>query len=321
MRQEISLLIKKNRGRNSFFYKIVTNKAFLLMLLPGVILEIIFHYLPMFGIIIAFKRINFAKGILKSDWVGFKNFEFFLKTPDAFNITRNTVLYNLVFIFLGLVIAVFCAIILNEIVNMKLKKFYQTSMLLPYFLSWMVVSYLVYSFLNYDYGFMNRVVLKLFDQEGITWYTSINAWPFILIFLHIWKVTGYSCVIYFAAIAGIDPELYEACEIDGASRWQKIWSITVPFLKPTMIIMTTLAVGKIFNADFGLFYQTTLRLGNGILKPAADVIDTYVYDALINMSELGMASAASLYQSIVGFITIMIANLIVRKIDRDSSLF
>lgn len=321
MRQEISLITKKNKDKNSFFHKIVTNKAFLLMILPGIILEIIFHYLPMFGIIIAFKSVNYAKGILKSDWVGFKNFEFFLKTPDALSITRNTVLYNLIFIFLGLVIAVFCAIVLNEIVNVNLKKFYQTAMLLPYFLSWMVVSYLVYSFLSYDYGFMNRVVLKLFGQEGITWYTNINVWPFILVFLHIWKVTGYSCVIYFAAIAGIDPELYEACEMDGASRWQKISNITIPFLKPIMIIMTTLAVGRIFNADFGLFYQTTLRLGNGILKPAADVIDTYVYDALINMSELGMASAASLYQSVVGFITIMIANLIVRKIDRDSSLF
>jgi putative aldouronate transport system permease protein len=291
------------------------------MLLPGVILEILFHNLPMFGIIIAFKNINYRKGILRSEGVGFKNFEFFLKTPDAFNITKNTVLYNLTFIFLGLIIAVSCALILNEITNVKLKKFYQTSMLLPYFLSWMVVSYLVYSFLSYDYGFMNRVALKLFGQEGIIWYTNLKVWPYILVFLHMWKVTGYNCVIYFAAIAGIDPELYEACEIDGASRWQKIWNITIPFLKPIMIIMTTLAVGKIFNADFGLFYQTTLRLGNGILKPVTNVIDTYVFDALINMSEVGMASAASLYQSVVGFITIMAANLIVRKIDKESSLF
>lgn len=305
----------------SFLHRLYTNRAFLLMVLPGVAALIAFNYLPMFGIVIAFKNINYTKGILNSDWVGLKNFEFFIKTPDALLITRNTVLYNLSFIILGLVASVTCAILLNEVVSNRLRKFYQSALFLPYFVSWMVVSYLVYAFLNADYGFVNRIALSLFGLKAGDWYSKLSVWPFFIVFLNLWKFTGYNSIIYFASIMNIDPELYEAAEVDGASKLQQIFKITVPHLVPIMTILTILAVGRIFNADFGLFYQTTMKLGNGILKPVANVLDTYVYDSLINIGDLGMASAASLYQSVIGFVVVLAANAIVKKIDRDNSLF
>jgi putative aldouronate transport system permease protein len=305
---------------------LIQNSSFYLMLSPGVILLIVFHYLPMAGVLIAFKRFTygghgFLNSFLNSKWVGLDNFKFFIQTPDAFNITRNTVLYNFTFIFLGLAIPVITAIALNEIRNVKLAKFYQSAIFLPYFLSWIVVSYLLFSFLNSDFGIMNRVVLKALGIEGISWYSTTNVWPFIFTFLNVWKYAGYGCVIYFATIAGIDAEYYEAAAIDGASRWQRITKITLPFLKPVMIITTILAIGRIFNADFGLFYQASLGLGNGALKPVGDVIDTYVYQALINTGDIGMSAAAGLYQAVIGFILVLSSNYIVRKISNENSLF
>lgn len=301
------------------------NFPFVFMVLPGALLLLIFAYLPMAGIFIAFKNMKFYSNSIftnffQSEWVGFKNFEFFFKTPDAFTITKHTVLYNLVFIILGVIIPVACAICLNEI-SRGMARFYQSTMLFPYFLSWVVVSYLVYSLLNPDYGMVNRTLENILGKEAIDWYTNLNAWPFIFCLLNVWKYSGYGTVIYLAAITGISSEFYESATIDGASKWQQVIYITIPNLRQIMCILTILAVGRIFNGDFGLFYQASMQLGSGFLKPVGEVIDTYVYGALVQVGDIGMASAASLYQSVVGCILVIASNMLVRKIDRDSALF
>lgn len=290
-----------------------------LMLIPGLLFLLAFSYLPMAGVLIAFKRVNYAQGIFSSPWVGLENFKFFMTTPDAFVITRNTLLYNLVFIFAGLFLSVFCAIALNEIRSKKARNFYQTAMFLPYFLSWVTVSYLVYAFLNPDFGFINKQILARLGIKGIPWYNTPKYWPAILIFIQLWKSTGYNTVIYFATIVGFDKTEYEAAAIDGASRFQQIKYITIPSLVPTMVILTILNIGKIFHADFGLFYQTTLD--SGTLYPVTNVLDTYVFRALKTSGEIGMSAAAGLYQAVCGFILVMVTNLIVRKIDEDKALF
>jgi putative aldouronate transport system permease protein len=295
------------------------NWPLFLMLLPGCIFVIIFNYIPMAGIVIAFQKEDLSKGFLMGDWIGFKNFEPIFRTPDAWDIFRNTVSYNAVFIFLGLATAVFIAIALNEIRSVRLAKFYQSLMFLPYFLSWVVVSFLVYAFLNPDYGFMNKIVLKALNQEGIAWYNEPKYWPYLLTFINLWKNAGYNSVIYFAAIMGIDKEMYEAAELDGASRLQRIWHITIPCLVPMMIIMTILAVGRIFQADFGLFYQITMN--SGTLFPVTNVFDTYIYRSLKVTMSTGIASAAGFTQAVVGFALVLSANLAVRKIDPEKSLF
>nr|WP_223067688.1 ABC transporter permease subunit [Paenibacillus caui] len=289
------------------------------MLLPGVVFLLVNNYLPMFGIVIAFKNINYTDGILGSPWVGFTNFNFLFATEDAWIITRNTVLYNLVFITLNLVIAVAVAIGLSELKSKLAAKFYQSIMFFPYFLSMVVVSYLVFGFLNVEYGFINKGVLALFGMNEVEWYSEPKYWPLILPLINIWKGVGYSCVIYLAAIIGIDSEYYEAALIDGASKWNQIIHITVPLIRPVMIITTILAIGGIFRSDFGLFYQTTLN--SGALYPTTLVIDTYVYNALINMGNLGMSAAAGLYQAVVGFFLVIGANWIVRRIDKDQAVF
>ncbi len=293
------------------------------MLLPGLFVLLINNYIPMFGVVIAFKRYrfnqNFFKSIITSEWIGFKNFEFFFKTPQAFEVTRNTILYNLVFIALGIVIPVILAVALNELINKKLSNFYQSIMFLPYFLSWIVVSYLAYSMLSMENGFINRSVINALGFESINWYSEPKYWPFILIFFQVWKYTGYNAVVYHAAISGIDSEYYEAAAIDGATKWQQTKFITIPLLQPVIIIMTLLAVGRIFNADFGLFFN--VPKDSGALYAVTDVIDTYVFRALRNSNSVGMASAAGLYQAVVGCITVFTANYIVRKIDSDKALF
>ena len=296
------------------------------MLLPGAALLLVLNYLPMLGTLIAFKDMKFYSSnifvnFFQSSWVGFQNFKFFINAPDAFNVTRNTVLYNLVFIVLGLVVSVSCAIALNEMLNKKMAKFYQSAMFLPYFLSWVVVSYLLYALLNPNYGLVNKLILEKLGMPDILWYSTPNAWIFIFPILNIWKYAGYGTVIYFAAICGISAEYYEAASIDGASKWQQIVNITLPGLKNVMIILTILNLGKIFNGDFGLFYQATMHMGNGALNPTGNVLDTYVYNALINLGDIGMASAASLYQAVVGFVMVLASNMIIRKVDEESALF
>jgi putative aldouronate transport system permease protein len=306
-------------NKRTFLKQMNRYKALWLMALPGIIYLLLNNYLPMFGTIIAFKNINYAKGIWKSDWVGFKNFEYLFSTSDAFIITRNTLLYNTVFIVITLICSVSLAIMLNEVRKQLAKKFYQSALLLPYFLSAVIVAYLVYSLLSSEYGFLNKIVLPLFGQDPVSWYNEPKYWPYILVIVNTWKGVGYSCVIYIAAIVGIDNEYYEAAKIDGASKWQQIRHITVPLLMPVITTMVLLSIGRIFYADFGLFYQ--VPLDSGMLLPVTNVIDTYVYRGLLQLGDLGMSSAAGLYQSLVGFVLVLVSNAIVRKFNRDQALF
>jgi putative aldouronate transport system permease protein len=307
------------RKRSVFLHELSKNKVLFLMTLPGVALLFAFNYMPMFGLIIAFKNMNFSKGFFRSDWYGFRNFEFFIRTPDAYIITRNTILYNLVFIVIGTIFAVACALALHELRNRRTAKFYQSIMFLPYFLSWVVVSYLVFSFLSVDMGFVNKQILPLFRIAPLEWYGGTRYWPPILVFCNLWKYTGYNSVIYLASIVGILPEYFEAATIDGASKLQQIRKITIPLISPVIIIMMLLGVGRVFFADFGLFYQVPRN--TGALFNVTNVIDTYVYRALVNSGDIGMSSAAGLYQAIVGFVLVLVSNLTVRRIDPAKALF
>ncbi|WEK56283.1 MAG: ABC transporter permease subunit [Candidatus Cohnella colombiensis] len=295
----------------------------LLMVLPGAIWFILFSYLPMVGTIIAFKqyryhRDGFWASIMNSQWIGFDNFKFLFLTNDAYIITRNTVLYNLVFIVAGLVLAVGMAIVLVEITNKRLSKIYQTGMFLPYFLSWVIVGYFVFSFLSLDKGVLNQI-LGWFGVDAINWYSEKKYWPYFLVLISLWKAIGYNSVVYLAAIMGMDKSLYEAAMIDGANKWQQIKNITIPLLTPLMTIMTLLAIGRIFYADFGLFYQ--VPRDSGTLYSVTNVIDTYVYRGLKMTGEIGMSTAAGLYQSVVGFVLVITSNYIVRKFNKDNALF
>lgn len=289
------------------------------MMLPGCIYLIINNYIPMTGIVLAFKRYHFSTGIYNSPNVGFDNFKFLFTTKDAWVITRNTLAYNLVFIVLGTVLAIGVAILLNEIRAKQAKKLYQTVILTPFLISIVIVSYLVYAFLNTENGFVNNSILEPLGFETISWYSSPEYWPVILVLVNLWKGLGYNSILYYATLVGIDRELYEAAVIDGASRWQQVKHITLPGLKATIIILTLMSISKIFYSDFGLFYQVPMN--QGPLLDVTNTIDTYVYRGLMNSTNLGMTAAAGLYQSFVGFILVISANLIVRKIDAESALF
>ena len=290
-----------------------------LMFLPGVIYLFINSYIPMFGIQIAFRQYNATKGVYGSPWCGLKNFEFLTKTKDAWIMIRNTVLYNVVFIVLGTILAVTTAIILNEIRNKAAKQGYQTIILIPFLISMVIVSYLAFAFLSTSNGFINNTLVKLFGISPIDWYNTPKYWPFILVIINIWKGLGYNMILYYATICGIDSTLYEAAVVDGATRWQKVVNVTLPSLKSTIIILTLMALGGIFRSDFGLFYQVPMN--SGPLINITQTIDTYVYRGLIQNNNVGMSSAAGLYQSVVGFVLVSVANGIVRKIDNESSLF
>ena len=289
-----------------------------IMALPGLLYLFINNYMPLPGLVLAFKKYNAKKGIFGSANVGFKNFKYLFATKDAFVITRNTILYNVVFIIVNTVLAVFVAILLAEMTS-KLKKTYQIIILLPFMISMVIVSYLVFGFLSNDNGFLNNTILKALGKEPVQWYMQKQYWPFILVFVNAWKVIGYNCIIYLSTILGIDRSIYESASIDGAGKWTQIAKITIPLLKPTIIMMTLLAVGRIFYSDFGLFYQVPQN--QGALFSVTNTIDTYVYRGLLGLGDMSMASAAGLYQSVVGFICILAANLIVRKLDPESALF
>ena len=300
------------------------NWIFLLMVLPGALWLILFFYIPVFGNVVAFKDYHmsgegFIHSIMNSKWVGLDNFKFLFSSKDAFIITRNTVLYNLGFIFIGLIVSVGIAIILSELRSKRMVKIFQTSMLFPYFLSWVIISIFVLTFLSTDRGLLNQMLGDMGMKADTNWYTTPDMWPPFLVFMGIWKGIGYSSIIYFATIVGIDRTYYEAAQMDGASKWDQIRHVVIPHLVPMMIILVILGIGNIFRADFGLFYQVPLQ--SGPLKNVTSVLDTYIYDGLKNAGNLGMTTAAGLYQSFVGFILLLSANLIVRKIDPDSALF
>ena len=322
MKSKAKKLPKEKLTMKDRMKRFKNNKELLLLTIPGAIWFLVFAYLPMFGVIVAFKRWRihggFFESLMNSKWVGFDNFKFLFQSSDAWLITKNTVLYNIVFIILGIVLPVTLAILLNELLNKKLAKFYQSSMFLPYFLSWVVVSYCLYAFLSPEKGYVNGI-LQSMGGKGISWYTEPKYWPFIIIFISQWKAVGYGTVVYLASICGIDKSYYEAAMIDGASKFQQIKYITVPLLKPVMIIMFITSIGGMFRGDLGLFYQ--LPKDSGALYPVTNVIDTYVYRGLMNLGDIGMSSAASLYQSFVGLILIVTSNAIVRKVDEENAFF
>ncbi|MDQ6420174.1 ABC transporter permease subunit [Paenibacillus sp. LHD-117] len=311
-----SIVTKKASKRRARWRKYM---PLTIMALPGLLYLLINNYLPMFGIVIAFKDIDISKGILGSDWSGFKNFEYLFKTSDAYIITRNTILYNVAWIILHTVLAIFFAILLNEIKNKFFGRFYQSVILLPQLISIIIVSYLVYAFLSSENGLMNNTILPALGLSELNWYFEKQYWPYILTLVHLWKSVGFYVVVFFAAIIGIDEEYYEAARLDGASKWHQIRFITVPLITPAITMLTLLAIGRIFYSDFGLFYQVPMN--SGALFETTSVIDTYVFRGLMGLGDMGMSAAAGFYQSIVGFVLVIGANWIVRKTNKENALF
>ncbi|MGM1020378.1 MAG: ABC transporter permease [Bacillota bacterium] len=293
-------------------------KTLLLMLTPGVLFIFLFAYVPMAGIVLAFKQFNFDGGVFGSPWNGLDNFRFLFESGDAWRVTRNTALYNIAFIVVNNVVQIFAAILLFEVGGKWFRKLTQTVFFLPYFISWVVVGAIAFNLFSYDFGFINAMLTKL-GMEPIDIYNTPAYWPFILVIVSAWKAFGYGTIMYLATITSIDTEMYEAAEIDGANVFQRILKITVPNLYPTMIILVLLAIGNIFRGDFGMFYN--MIGNNGLLFSNTDVIDTFVFRLLMSSNEIGMSAAAGFYQSLLGFVTIMIANYAVRKYDKDRALF
>lgn len=289
------------------------------MMIPGFIYLIINNYMPMAGLVVAFKQYDARKGIFGSDFIGLQNFKYLFATKDALVITRNTLLYNALFIVLNTVLSIFIAILLSELFSVGARKIYQSVILLPFLISTVIAGYIVFGFLSADSGFVNKSILPLFGIEGISWYNEPKYWPVIITLVYIWKNVGYNCIIYLSAIIGIDRQYYEAAALEGAGKIRQIFSITLPMIKSVTIMLILLAIGRIFYADFGLFYQVPMN--SGALFPTTNVIDTYVYRSLIQIGNIGMSSAAGFYQSIVGLVLVSISNLVIRKVDPESALF
>ena len=306
------------------FSKAKKTLMLLTMVAPGAI-WLLLRYLPMGGIILAFKNYKiypkdptFLNNLIHSKWVGLDNFKFLFTTGDSWVMIRNTLAYNIVFIILGVIIPVAFAVMMSELSKKFVAKTYQTLMFFPYFLSWVVVSYFLNAFIDAQYGLI-PMAQRAAGETAVSWYTTPGPWPYIIVFANLWKNVGYSTVLYLAAITGIDQTQYEAAAIDGASKWQQILHVTLPNLRTMIAILFILNVGKIFNADFGLFWNVPMQ--NGALFSVTQVIDTYIYRVLMNTGNIGQSTAAGLLQNIVGFICIIGANAVVKKIDSDSTLF
>lgn len=307
------------------FSKAKKTLMLLTMVAPGAVWLLLLRYLPMGGIILAFKNYKiypkdptFLNNLIHSKWVGLDNFKFLFTTGDSWVMIRNTLAYNIVFIILGVIIPVAFAIMMSELSKKFVAKTYQTLMFFPYFLSWVVVSYFLNAFIDAQYGLI-PMAQRAAGETAVSWYTTPGPWPYIIVFANLWKNVGYSTVLYLAAITGIDQTQYEAAAIDGASKWQQILHVTLPNLRTMIAILFILNVGKIFNADFGLFWNVPMQ--NGALFSVTQVIDTYIYRVLMNTGNIGQSTAAGLLQNIVGFICIIGANAVVKKIDSDSTLF
>ncbi|QJD87054.1 sugar ABC transporter permease [Cohnella herbarum] len=305
---------------NGVVRELIRNRTLLLMFLPVATLLFLFNYLPLAGLVIAFKNFQFTEGIFGSDWASpiLNNFDYLLSSETAYRAVRNTILLNALFIAVGLVFEVGLALMLNEIRNKYFKRVTQSLTFLPFFISWIVVGVFAYNLMNFESGAVNRIIQSL-GFDPIDFYSEAGLWPFILTLALRWKVTGYGTIIYLAALTSVDNSYYEAASIDGASRWQQMRYISIPLLKPTIMILTLLAVGRIMNADFGMFYA---MIGDAaLLFPTTDVIDTFVYRSLRKSGDIGMASAAGFVQSIVAFVLVLGSNYIARKADRDSAIF
>ena len=303
--------------KKSFMKKVIDSKTLLLMCLPAIVFFIIFSYCPLPGVYIAFTNYNFRDGIFGSPFVGFKNFEFLAKSGQLWMLTRNTILYNLVFIVLGNVLQITMAILLNEVRCKWFKKVSQTIMFLPYFISAVLIGVIAFNILNYDTGALNTF-LKAIGSDPVKVYSMPKAWPIIIVICQLWQQTGYGSIVYFASICGIDSSIMEAAEVDGATSWQRIRYIILPSLKPTFIIL--FALGGIMKGNFGLFYNL-VGGSNSQLFPTTDIIETFVYRMMMNQNNFSTSSAVGLYQSIFGFALIMFCNWLVRRIDPDYALF
>lgn len=297
--------------------KLRDNIELFILTLPAILSLLIFHYWPLAGNIMAFKDYKYVDGIFGSEWIGFKNFEYFFTSQDALRITRNTVLYNTVFIFVGILCAVIVALLLYQISSRVAIKTYQTIMILPRFLSWVIVSYIVYILLNPTSGVFNKLI-GMFGMEEVQWYGTTKPWPIILVISNLWKHIGLDSIIYYSALLGIDQEQFEAAEVDGASKFKQMTKIAIPSILPIIVIMLILKVGSIFGGDFGLFYQVPRNIGT--LYPVTDVIPTYVFRGLQG-GDYAASTAVGLFQSAVGFVLVIITNAIVRKIDPDKAMF
>jgi putative aldouronate transport system permease protein len=305
-------------GEKTFARKLYENRVMWFMLLPSIAFVIIFSYVPMGGIIVAFKEYKTQLGIFGSPWAGFKNFTYMIVSNKLWPLTFHTLAFNFSFISLGMICEVGFAIIISEMPFERFKKTLQSMTFLPFFISWVVIAAIILSIFGYETGVVNTVLAQL-GIEGINIYGNPSKFPIFLVIVRLWKQTGYGTIIYLASITGMDQEMLEAAEIDGANIWQRIWHITIAYLRPTMVIMILLAVGQIFRGDFGMFYQITGR--SQLLIEATDIIDTFVYRSMVNSPNMGMAAAAGLYQSVLCFITVVLANFAVKKIEPDYTLF
>lgn len=289
-----------------------------LMFVPVAVYYVVFAYIPMGGIVMAFESYSRQGGMFLSEWVGLDNFHYFFASGKAWLVTRNTMVYNVIFLGCYTVFSIVAAVFLSEIRRKSFKKLSQTLMFLPYFISWVTVSAFVYNFLNYEYGIVNKV-LHFLDMQALDIYSNTSYWYFLLPFLYVWKWVGYGSILYLAAIVGIDQEIYEAATIDGATRLQRIMQITLPLLKPTMVILILLGLGRIMRGEFDMFYQ--LIGNNGLLMDATDIIDTLAFRSLMGSADFGMASSVGLYQSVLTLIIILAANWLVRRYDKEQALF
>ncbi len=289
----------------------------LTLALPAIIYLFVFNYIPMYGLVLPFKDYKPSKGFFASDWAGLENFELIFNNPEIATATWNTIFYNLVFIVVGTAAAVFVALMLYELTS-KSVKFYQTTMFLPHFISWVVAAYAAYVFLDMDYGILNKLLVA-FGAEPIMWYNAPEKWPAIIVIAETWKTVGYNAVIYYAALMGTDKSLFEAARVDGANKFRQTWHIAIPGIKSMITIMVIMKVGKVFYGDFGLFYNVTKN--SSLLYKTTDIIDTYVYRALRVDGDIGLSSAVTFYQSVLGFILVVVTNAIVKKFDDESALF
>lgn len=316
MKMDLAVAKKTKRKKNEAAKK--SNLQLTLMCALPILIVIIFKYIPMFGIIIAFKDYKYSSGIFGSEWVGFKNFTMFLTSNEFARITWNTLSMNLLFIFLSIFTSFSLAVILYQVKKKSSIKMYQTMLITPHFVSWVIVSYMVYALLNPQYGMINKI-MESFGREGVDWYAQPDAWPGILAITYVWKHVGMDCILYYAALIAIDSSLYEAADIDGATKWDKIKHIMAPSLVPLITILTILKIGSIFDADFGLFYQVTRNVG--ALYEKTDVIDTYIFRTMRVIGNMGISSAAGLLQSVVGLIMVLTTNGVVKLVDPERSLF
>lgn len=310
--------LTKKKQRISFWKKLWNNRALVLMCMPVIVFFFVFSYLTMPGLYLAFVKYNYNLGIFKSTFVGMQNFKFLWMTGELLQLTKNTILYNIAFILLGNITQILMAILLNEINKKWYRKVSQTVMFLPHFISYVLVGLFAYSILSFDYGILNKTLQQV-GLEKLNVYGSAKGWPIIITLVYIWKSTGYGTIVYFAAITGLDPQMYEAAEVDGANAFQRIRHITLPCLKPTFIILLLFALGGIMRGNFALFYNLVGR--NPLLFSATDIIETYVFRALMVNFNFSTGAAVGLYQSIFGFVLVMTVNWIVRRIEPEYALF